>query len=217
MLTGANEWVWRPVTNRTTLQISTFVDTKPRGFGCILRDRNFEDYDDEIEHWEKRPSLWIEPLGDWDEGGVQLIEIPSQSDANDNILCFWRPKAPLKAGVEAAFAYRQFWCWDPPDRPDLARTARSHAGAAGRHERFFVEFAGDILADEKRTADLTPALTTNTGSITMVRTFFDRERKTYRVLFELDPQGAGACELRLVLQAGGNRVSETWLYRWTPT
>ncbi len=216
MLTGANEWVWRPVSNRDELQISTFSDSKPRGFGCLMRDRDFESYLDEEQHWERRPSLWVEPLGDWLDGGVQLIEIPSLSDANDNILCFWRPKAPLKAGSETSFAYRQFWCWDPPERPDLARTARSHSGTAGKRSRFFVEFEGDVLADEKRIAAIKVSLTATTGSITMMKTFAVRERKAYRVLFELDPQSAGSSELRLVLEAGGDRISETWLYRWTP-
>ena len=216
MLTGAGEWVWRPVTNRETLQISTFVDNKPRGFGLLLRDRDFESYVDEFEHWEKRPSLWIEPLGEWDEGGVQLIEIPSQSDANDNILCFWRPKSPLKAGVEASFAYRMFWCWDPPNMPDVAHTIHSHSGTIGTHQRYLVEFEGDILADATKTVDLSPTLTAGTGSITMMQTFADKDRKAYRVLFELDPGNAEASELRLVLESKGQRVSETWLYRWTP-
>ncbi len=217
MLTGANEWVWRPVSNRDELQISTFIDAKPHGFGCMIRDRNFESYLDEEQHWERRPSLWIEPLGDWADGGVQLIEIPSQSDANDNILCFWRPKAPLAGGSETSFAYRQFWCWDPPERPPLARAIRSHAGSLGKRTRFFIEFEGDILSDEKRMSGLTPTLTASNGSLTMVRTFTDRDRKLFRVLFELDPQGAGSSELRLVLEAQGNRISETWLFRWTPS
>ena len=216
ILTGASEWVWRPVSNRDELQISTFIDTKPHGFGCLIRDRNFESYLDEEQHWERRPSLWVEPFGDWPEGGVQLIEIPSQSDANDNILCFWRPKAPLPAGSETAFSYRQFWCWDPPERPEVARAVRSHAGAVGKRMRFFVEFEGDILADDKRTNGIGPTLTASGGSLTIVKTFPDRERKAFRVLFELDPQGVGSSELRLVLEAQGNRVSETWLYRWTP-
>ena len=50
----------------------------------------------------------------------------------------------------------------------------------------------------------------------MVKTFMDYEKKAYRVLFELDPAGANASELRLVLEAKGQRVSETWLYQWTP-
>ena len=50
----------------------------------------------------------------------------------------------------------------------------------------------------------------------MMQTFVDRDRKAYRVLFELDPGGADSSELRLVLESKGERVSETWLYRWTP-
>ena len=217
MLTGANEWVWRPVSNRDELQISTFIDTKPHGFGCMIRDRDFESYLDEDQRWERRPSLWIEPFGDWLDGGVQLIEIPSQSDANDNILCYWRPNAKLQSGSETSFAYRQFWCWNPPEKPDLARASRSHAGAAGKRTRFFIEFEGDIFADAKRTSGMVPTLTASAGSLTMVKTFQDHERKAFRVLFELDPRGAGSSELRLVLEAQGSRISETWLYRWTPT
>lgn len=216
MLTGRDEWVWRPVTNRETLQVSSFVDDKPRGFGCLIRDRDFEDYDDEDNHWERRPSLWIEPLGDWEEGGVQLIEVPSQADVNDNILCFWRPKQPLKAGSEVSFAYRQFWCWDPPQRPDLARATRSRSGTVGKRQRFFIEFSGDILGDAQRMNGVSPTLTAWAGSITMMRTFSYPDQKIYRVLFELDPGGAESSELRLLLQVNGTPVSETWLYRWTP-
>lgn len=216
MLTGNDEWVWRPVTNPGSLQISSFQDNKPKGFGCLLRDRDFEDYADEDNQWEKRPSLWIEPIGDWAEGFVQLMEIPSQSDANDNILCFWRPKDSLKGGTEVSFAYRQFWCWDPPARPDLAQTRHSRSGTNGKRQRFFVEFAGDVLGKADVANAISPTLTAGAGSITMMRTFADPDQKSYRLLFELDPGSADSSELRLVLQANGKPVSETWLYRWTP-
>ncbi len=78
MSTGKDEWIWRPASNRETLQISTFVDEHPRGFGFLQRDREFDHYEDDDQHWELRPSLWIEPIGDWGAGGVQLIEIPSE-------------------------------------------------------------------------------------------------------------------------------------------
>jgi glucans biosynthesis protein len=218
MYTGAGEWLWRPVANRDTLQISTFIDEKPRGFGFMLRDRSFDDYADEDQHWEKRPSLWIEPLGEWGQGGVQLIEIPSESEGNDNILCFWRPKQPLAAGSETAFAYRQFWCWDPPEKPDLARTATSRSGhGVGKRRRFFVDFQGDILADAARTIGLKPTLTSVGGTITQVRAYPADDRKSVRVFFEMDPGSDQSSELRLVLEAQGKAVSETWLYRWTPS
>jgi glucans biosynthesis protein len=218
MLTGAGEWLWRPVANRDTLQISTFIDEKPRGFGFLVRDRAFDDYADEDQHWEKRPSLWIEPLGEWGQGGVQLIEIPSESEGNDNILCFWRPKQQLAAGSETPFAYRQFWCWNPPEQPDLARAVTSRSGrGSGKRRRFLVNFEGDILANAERTAGLKPTLTAGGGTITQVRAYPSDNNKSVRVLFEIDPGSDQSSELRLVLEAQGKAVSETWLYRWTPS
>ncbi len=217
ILNGNGEWLWRPVTNPAGLQVSAFVDASPRGFGLLQRERNFNLLQDDDQRWELRPSLWIEPINDWGEGSVQLIEVPSDSEFNDNILCFWRPKAVLQAGAEAAFAYRQFWCWTPPDRPPQAvvTDTRSGRGSAPKRRRFLVEFTSDAFADPQRSQDIKPNLSASVGNVTSIRQFLSKERKTLRVLFELDFGGEGVAELRLVLQAAGKPVSETWLYRWT--
>ncbi len=217
MLTGKGEWLWRPVANRNTLQISTFVDESPRGFGFLQRDRNFDHYQDDDQHYETRPSLWIEPIGDWSAGGVQLVEIPSVSEANDNIICFWKPKQPLAAGSETFFAYRQFWCWNPPEQPPLAiaTQSRSGRGSSSKRRRFVVEFNGDILGAPENSETLKANLSAAPGSIVTVRTFTSTDKKSCRVLFEIDPGSETYCEMRLVLEAGGKPMSETWLYRWT--
>ena len=219
MLNGKNEWLWRPVSNRETLQISAFVDENPRGFGFLQRDRDFAAYQDDDQHWEQRPSIWIEPIGEWGPGQVQLVEIPSDSEVNDNIIAYWRPRAPLLAGVEAPFAYRQFWCWTPPERPGLAIVTTSRAGrapgpAGGKRRRFLVEFSSDAFADA-RNMDVRLNLTAGGGSIIAPRTFCYPERKAYRVMFDLDPGSETASELRLALEIGGKAISETWLFRWT--
>lgn len=218
MLTGRGEWLWRPVANRETLQISTFVDENPRGFGFLQRDRNFDDYQDDEQHYESRPSLWIEPIGDWSAGGVQLVEIPSDSEANDNIIAFWKPKQPLNPGTETFIAYRQFWCWKPPEQPPLAVAvqSRSGRGAAPKRRRFLVEFEGDILGIPQNAAAMKPNLTLSQGTINLLRTYTSANRKSCRVLFELDFSNQDYAEMRLVLEAAGTPLSETWLYRWTP-
>ncbi len=217
ILNGNGEWLWRPLSNPQTLQISAFVDSNPRGFGLLQRERNFNQLQDDDQHWELRPSLWIEPLNDWGEGSVALVEIPSDSENNENVLCFWRPKVVLQAGAEAAFAYRQYWCWTPPDRPLMATVTatRGGRGSTGKRHRFVVEFTSDMFADPQRGTDIQQALSSSAGTIVFVRAFLSRERKTYRVLFELDFAGESSSELRLVLQSAGKPVSETWLYRWT--
>ena len=218
MLTGKGEWLWRPVSNREALQFSAFVDANPKGFGSLMRNRDIDAYQDDDQHWERRPSLWIEPLGDWGEGAIQLVEIPSESEINENIVAYWRPKAPLAAGKEETFAYRQFWCWEPPVRPSLSLATEARAGKApgGKLRRFLVVFSGDTLGDPRRTANLKAILTTSPGSATNIRTFLNPQAKTCRVAFDIDPAGEAFCELRLVLKSDEEPISETWLYRWTP-
>ena len=216
ILNGKGEWLWRPVANREALQTSSFLDKNPRGFGFLQRDRDFNRFMDEDQHWEKRPSLWIEPIGDWGDGTVQLLEIPSDSEINDNIIGYWKPKAALPSGSETPFAYRQFWCWSPPERAALASVTETLGGrGAGRQRRFMVEFAGDILLDPQKAAEIKPALSIAPGTIAGLRGFFSRERKTFRVQFDFEAPGEGYCEMRLLLESQGKPLSETWLYRWT--
>jgi glucans biosynthesis protein len=217
ILNPNGEWLWRPVSNRETLQISSFTNNSPRGFGMLQRERQFEQFEDDDQHWELRPSLWIEPLSDWGEGSVVLVEIPSDAEINENIVCFWRPKAALPPNAEMHIAYRQSWCWTPVDRPPLAivtETREGH-GASGKNRRFLVEFTGDIFGDAARLSDLKPVLSSSVGVLSAIRTFVSQQSKTYRLLFELDPGSESLAELRLVLEANGKPASETWLYRWT--
>ncbi len=98
MLTGSGERVWRPLANpRTIAQVSDFIDHDPKGFGLIQRKRRFEEYQDADAHFERRPSLWVEPRGDWGEGHVELVEIPSSKEINDNIVAYWQSATPLAA------------------------------------------------------------------------------------------------------------------------
>jgi glucans biosynthesis protein len=218
MLTGAGEWVYRPVSNRNALQISEFVDQNPKGFGFLQRKRDFNQFFDEAQRWERRPSLWIEPIGDWGPGSVELVEIPSDSESAQNIIAFWRSKAPLAKGQQADFAYRQFWCWSPPSSPPLAIDLgpRGGRGANARQRRFLVDFRGDTIGDAARADDLKANLNVFPGKIVSSRVYPAPERKSCRVQFDLDTAGENACELRLTLEIQGAPISETWLYRWTP-
>ena len=54
-------------------------------------------------------SVWVEPLGDWGEGAVQLVEIPTDAEIHDNIVAYWVPKKPVQAGERFDFRYRVHW------------------------------------------------------------------------------------------------------------
>lgn len=218
MIRGNEESVWRPLVNPQNLQISFFADENPRGFGLLQRSRDQGWFQDDDQRFERRPSLWVEPIGDWGAGAVQLVEIPSDSEVNKNIVAYWRPKAPLAAGGEATFAFRQFWWWWPPERPKVAivTQTRTGKGSSGRRRRFAVDFMGDGLADARATVEMAPKISASPGAILNPRVMPYPERKACRVTFELDPGSESVCELRLVLEGGGLPLSETWLYRWTP-
>jgi glucans biosynthesis protein len=215
ILTGRGEWLWRPVSNRETLQISAFSDVNPRGFGLLQRSRSFDAFYDDETHWELKPSLWIEPIGDWKEGDLHLLEIPAASETNENIVAQWRPKTAMAAATTQSIAFRQFWCWSPPSKPPLASCMSSRHGKAGNHQRFAVEMVGEMFADPAKAAAATADLQASPGKIVSVRLFPYKDRHSVRVVFDLDPGSETYSELRLMLKVDNQAASETWLYRWT--
>ena len=212
--TGAGEAIWRPARNPETLQISSFLDDSPKGFGLMQRARDYAAFQDDVQHWEWRPSLWLEPLSAWGPGAVTLLEIPSDSEFNENVLAYWRPKATLAAGAELPFSYRQHWCWQPPEPIPVAQVSSTRSGHGAENRRLFlVDFTGPGLAAP---GDIQTQLGVTPGAITKSTLYRYPERDTLRVAFELDPRGEKSCELRLNLQRADKPLTETWLYRWTP-
>ncbi len=217
MLTGGGEWIYRPLSNPANLQVSSFQDSNPRGFGLVQRERDPNAFIDDDQRFELRPSVWMEPLGEWGAGSVQLIEIPSDSELNDNIITYWRPRQPIAAGSETTIAYRQCWCWQPPERPPLAIATRLRQGrgSQARRRRFVVDFVGDRLTDPGLVAATRAVVSATPGAIHNLRLWPYPERRTMRVAFEVEPGSENLSELRLMLDAGGQAVSETLLNRWT--
>ena len=218
MWTGKGEQLWRPLVNPVDLQVSAFSDTTPKGYGLMQRKRAFDDFQDLALNYEKRPSLWIEPIGDWGEGAVDLVELPTPNEVNDNIVAFWRPKAPLAAGGEYAHTYRMHWCWDNPWSTGLAHIAQTRIGATDDHRGRFVmlDFAGGTLKSLGAEARLHAELGASTGAIRNVVVVQNPSMQGWRVTFEFYPGSARLAELHCTLAGEAGPLSEQWLYRWTP-
>ena len=95
--TGTGERLWRPLNNPPRVMTSTFLDRSPKGFGLLQRDRQFESYEDDGVFYNRRPSVGgtVERLG---AGAVQLVEIPTDVEIHDNIVAYWVPAEPARAG-----------------------------------------------------------------------------------------------------------------------
>ncbi|NWF06058.1 MULTISPECIES: glucan biosynthesis protein G [Pseudomonas] len=127
---GNGEWIWRPLNNPKHLSVSNFAVENPRGFGLLQRGRDFSHYEDLDDNYDKRPSAWIEPEGDWGKGSVDLVEIPTADETNDNIVAFWSPAELPKVGEPLDVSYRLHWTMDekdlhPADSAWVKQTLRS--------------------------------------------------------------------------------------------
>ena len=152
ILGAQGERIWRPLNNPAYTIASSFVDANVRGFGLMQRDRAVANYLDGVAY-ERRPSLWVEPQGEWGPGAVQLIEIPTDDEIHDNIVAMWVPNAAPKAGEPMKFAYKLYWQSDAPDAGPLARCVATRLGNGGQPgnprprgvRKFMVEFLGGPL------------------------------------------------------------------------
>lgn len=214
---GGGERIWRPLHNPRLLQVSSFADSGPRGFGLIQREKRYAEYEDLEALYHERPSLWVEPIGDWGKGHVVLVEIPNPEEIHDNIVAFWRPDTPLAAGSETSFTYRLTWGWDAPPSDGLLRVSRTLAGAGGRDawRRFVVDFSDPTAAVGVPASDFTANVRTSVGVIQNVVVMDNPEIGGVRVAFELDTQGNDIADLRMDLLRGGRPAGEVWVYRWT--
>jgi glucans biosynthesis protein len=217
LLTGWREQLWRPLTNPVELQISTFSDVNPRGFGLMQRRRDFAAYQDLEARYERRPSLWVEPIGDAGEGAVHLVEIPTKGEIHDNIVAFWRPTAKLDGKGEYLFDYRLRWCADHASGGDLAKIVetRSGAGSAEKTRLFVIDFAGKRLTALPAAAKPTAEVISDKGKIADVVAQANQASGGWRVTFQLAPEGEATVEMHARLLVGDAAVSESWVYRWT--
>ena len=142
--TKTGEQIFRQLANPVKLQVSTFTTTPPQGFGLVQRSREPSDFQDFDAQYERRPSTWVTPTGDWGAGAVELVEIPSGRETNDNIVAFWRPTQSLTPNHPAQFAYRVTWLAEPPLPKGLGKTIATRSGASldGKRRVFLLDFIG---------------------------------------------------------------------------
>ena len=217
ILTGSGEWLWRPLSNPADLQISGFSGPQPRGFGLMQRTRSFEDFLDAEAKYEQRPALWIEPIGEWGDGAVELVEIPTQNEFNDNIVAFWRPDAQPDAGTHWSLAYRMRWTQDVLPPPEMLYVTGNYAGRHFGQDKliFVIDFASSNAADIISREGIAVEVAASAGQASTPVIHDVHPGGALRVSFELDPAGETLSELRLRLVRNGAAISETWLYRWT--
>lgn len=217
VVNGNGEALWRPLANPRQLQVSSFVDTDPQGFGLSQRARSFSDFADLEALYHQRPSLWIEPGSGWGRGAVTLVEIPTDKEIYDNIVAYWRPRAPLAPGSEHQISYRMTWCADAPRLRNVARVLNTRMGRGHVH-RTKITAAIDFEPHEaigEDWDDIVIHASANRGKVYPGILQRNPETGGARLAFSFEPGERRSVELRAQLMRDGRSVSEVWLYRWT--
>lgn len=215
--------LWRPLNNPVRLAGSYFAEENPRSFGLHQRDRDFGNYQDPSAHYERRPSLDVEPIGDWGRGTVRLFEIPTDLEINDNIVAFWIPEGPVLAGEEREYAYRLRWGGLSPDPDDLrAVVAETRSGVGGvsgveapeGKRKFVVDFQGGLLASLGEGAEVEAVTSVSGGTLVTQVLVPIPETGTWRLVLDVMAEPGAVVELGAHVAGFGRKLTEQWLYQW---
>ncbi len=234
MHTGREEWIWRPLTNGSGVRLTSLRDVSPSGFGLVQRDRAFENYLDLEAQYHRRPSEWVQVQGEWGRGGVELLEIPTDSEFNDNIVASWVPEAPFRAGEERTYRYRLVTFDQRFDEEAEVASGQGQTLAQVKHTRIgwdalpgeasppprsqrrvVIDFGGGVLNDIAEDASIVADAQTSSGDISdlLVHVLPDGGR---RATFTLVPEVGRGADMRVYLRLDGRSISETWSYLWEP-
>lgn len=217
---GDHEWLWRPLINPPDFLVSSFALDNPRGFGLMQRDENFSSYEDLGARYDLRPSAWVVPEGTWGKGRVELVEIPSSSEIEDNIVAYWVPQASPQPGKTYTYQYKILFGKADEAEPPTGYVTHTFVGSgrnpglpctAGRDSlRFIVDFAGHI---PQGSADVRGVVSAS-GSAHVQNVSVEHNQVVggYRLSFRATPALHHPLELRAFLQRGHAALTETWSY-----
>ncbi len=229
ILTAEGEWIWRPLTNPAAPFVTSFSLRSPRGFGLMQRDRAFASYEDIEARYDLRPSAWVEPVGDWGAGRIELLQFKTPDETHDNIAAYWVSdtvsKQPLRPGTPIELAWRVHWSGNDAKAPPGARVMQTRAGhgyfkgtRSVQRLKLLIDFTNTPLPAGVQPEDVQAVATVNDNAkLVRVHTYPNSARGGWRTTVEFDRLNPKqATEMRIFLRQGANTLSETWSYAMPP-
>ncbi|QJQ94295.1 MULTISPECIES: glucan biosynthesis protein G [Halomonadaceae] len=218
-------WRWRPLVNPARLMVDTQAVETLRGYGLLQRSHHFHDYEDLEDRYELRPSAWIEPQSAWGAGRVELVQIPTPDETNDNIVSFWTPDRALERGTVLDYDYRIYWTMNEPKfyDPNLAwvdQTRRSPGEVRQNNLireldgtlAFVIDFKGPVLESDAELS-LEAGIGDN-GELVDSRIVRNTAEGGWRAFVRVKrSENNQPLDIQAFLKDGDRRVSETWFYR----
>ena len=229
LLVGTNDkaWEWRPLRNRQRVRLNSFVTTNLSGFGLVQRSREFSQFLDLEAQYHRRPSQWVSlNNADWGPGKVELLEIPSSQEFNDNIVSYWVPEEKINKGDTLHYSYVLDTFNDRHPSQTLGQVKRTITGSAGlpgeipaspvENRRFVIDFEDIPNLDATNEVAILPDLHLTSGEfseLVLIKLPLENE---WRATFKFIPDTESVSVLTLSLKKNETPITETWSYVWYP-
>lgn len=219
--TGEGEWLWRPLQNPARSIANSFSVNSLRGFGLMQRDRAFTSYEDVEASYQRRPSAWVRPIGEWGPGRIELLQLPTPDETHDNIVAYWVPARLPAPGEPLDFSYEIAWQGDAQQHPPGSWATQSRRGNGYSRKdhkeipgqiQYVVDFSGPALDALPPDARVRAVVTAGAnGRVLEQLAYPNPAAKSWRMTLRvqrIDP--ARPVELRAFLQHDRQTLSETW-------
>lgn len=227
--TSSGEWIWHPLLNPERLLINSFSGGQPQGFGLFQRDNNFDHYQDLEAGYERRPSVWVTPQGDWGKGHLELVQIPTENEYNDNIVAYWVPESTFERGDSVTYSYTLSWqSRDVPASTVLGIVNATRVVRKGSELLFLIDFEKEGAQETFWDSKIAPDVWCGEGAqITDSRIISNHitggRRLVLRVqldapgfIEEILPYQKQPVEFRAFLKHNGHPQTEIWSYTYFP-
>ncbi len=219
---SSNEWIWRPLLNPGTLEMDFFSSKSIQGFGLLQRDGLFSNYEDLGARYEKRPSAWVEALGEWGQGNIVFVQLPTPDETNDNIVAFWTPQSSVSSESSLEFSYDVRFGKADLTRNPMGRVVNTFIGDGNRigggkapHAyRVIIDFVGGPLGKLSSKARINGQVTAlDGGEILEHYVEYHEQIKGWRLSILARPSPRQPLHLRAFLNNETTTLTETWTYR----
>ncbi len=212
---ATGEWIWRPLLDPGRLLVTSFELDNPEGFGLFQRDADFAHYQDLENNYQMRPGGWVIPKKGWGKGRLELVEIPTKSENNDNIVAYWVPAAAFKPGTPIAFSYQIKWGSAGMAEPSLGRViaTRTSLGTKRDVKTYRIDFEGGKLSALPVGSKLEADLSADGGKIVEKNIRKNPFTGGWRLVFRVErTESDRPLELRAFLREKDEVLTETWSY-----
>jgi glucans biosynthesis protein len=144
---------------------------------------------------------------------VRLVEIPTQSETNDNVVAFWVSRSPARKGDRKEYTYRISSLMDEAALSPAGRVIATRTGpvpSEPKQRRMVVEFAGGKLGALDPQQPVTSDVSSTNAKI--ARSYVEALpwKRSWRLFIDFEPEGKKPVDLRAALQLRGAPLTETW-------